>query len=202
MAVQLRITNYAGIPNINFWVVQVADYGYTSPNMALTDTWSYSDWIAGGLPVWVGIYQTGVAIPKYAASNLILPTNWRKYRLEVNTSTLVDEGAVPGAPTPAGLIESTVEYWNPATGAWQSTVPTVPFGSAVGARATFKNTGTVSQSMYLKFTLKRPNGTTKTEYTASPVVLAPNATYWYGITGLSDAAGTWSMVIELNGDLA
>jgi len=200
MSIELRLTNYSGLTGADFWVVEVAAHGYRSPDMALTGTWTYSTWIAGGLPVWVAIYQAGVAIPKYAI-NLIIPQDWRKYRLEVNTSTLVDEGEVPGAPTPQGQI-TLVELWNAVSGNFQSTAPTVPFGALIGAKATMKNNGTVNQAMYLKFTLKRPDGSVRSTFTGPSLVVAPSATDWSGWTDWSDMQGTWTMVIELDGSIS
>jgi len=103
-----------------------------------------------------------------------------------------------------GVIEN-IRYWNPLTQTYVTTAPTnVPFGSLVGVLATMRNTGALSQKMYMKFTLKRPDGSVKSTFdpATSPNTVAPNGTHDMGWTDFADQAGTWTEVIELYGELA
>lgn len=114
----------------------------------------------------------------------------------VNIATVVAAAA-------SGVIEN-IRYYNPATDSYTTTMPTnVPMGSMVGCVATMRNTGSSNQSMYMKFTLKRPDGTVRSvlDLSNNRQTLAPNGTYDQGWKDYADQAGTWSMLIELYGDV-
>jgi len=103
-----------------------------------------------------------------------------------------------------GVIE-TIRFWDPVSQTYVTTAPAnAPFGSLIGVVATMRNTGAVNQRMYMRCTLKRPDGTTKStmDVPTTPVVLAPNATHDAGWTDFCDAAGVWTEVIELYGEAA
>ena len=103
-----------------------------------------------------------------------------------------------------GVIQN-IRYWDPVSQAYVTTAPAnAPFGSLIGVVAEMKNTGTGSQKMYMKFTLKRPDGTVKSTFdpVASPNTVAPNGTWEMGWTDFCDAVGVWTEVIELYGEAA
>lgn len=98
-----------------------------------------------------------------------------------------------------GAIES-IQYWNPVTGAWATSPPSVPFGSLIGVKAAMRNTGAGDQKMNMVFTLRRPDGLNKSFLIAPVVTVAPNGTYEQGWTDFSDVAGAWTELIELYGE--
>lgn len=115
----------------------------------------------------------------------------------VNVATVV-------AAAVLGVIQN-IRYWNPVTQTYAATAPTnAPFGSLIGVIAEMKNTGLQSQKMYMKFTLKRPDGTVKSTFdpVSAPNTVAPNAIWEMGWTDFCDATGVWTEVIELYGEAA
>lgn len=112
----------------------------------------------------------------------------------VNVATVV-------AAAVLGAIEN-IRFWDPVSQTYVTTAPTnAPFGSLIGVVATMRNTGAASQKMYMKFTLKRPDGTVKSGFdpVASPNTVAPSGTWDMGWTDFADVAGVWTEVIELYG---
>jgi hypothetical protein len=76
---------------------------------------------------------------------------------EVDRKTLTV--AVASGPTPQGAISPDIRYWNPETGMFETTVPTVYANQKLGVSVVAQNTGTAPQNMYLVAQFTAPDGT-------------------------------------------
>jgi hypothetical protein len=67
--------------------------------------------------------------------------------------------AVASGPTPQGAISPDIRYWNPETGMFQATVPTVYAHQKLGLSVVATNSGASPQNMYLAAEFTAPDST-------------------------------------------
>lgn len=95
-----------------------------------------------------------------------------------------------------------IKYYNPQTNNWDLTSPpTIQVGQLAGAGATYVNTGQSTLNAYVKYTMKRPDGSVKDTGQTSTFSMSPGAQYTHGMAWYTDNyPGNWTMTIELYGD--
>jgi len=95
-----------------------------------------------------------------------------------------------------------IKYYNPQTNNWDLTSPpTIQVGQLAGAGATYVNTSQSTLNMYVKYTMKRPDGSVKDTGQSSVFTVSPNGQFTHAMAWYTDNyPGNWTMTIELYGD--
>lgn len=135
------------------------------------------------------------------------------YGVKVGTLTQVDEGSwaafiVEAAEVAGEIGGATLHDWTAGELWADSNFPvSIPFGQEVYFGVHARNTGVVDQIMTLTIQLKDPDGIVRAEtvYTPAPPPIAPGESFskqTYSDRVTIDKAGTWTLYIKLEAELA
>jgi len=114
--------------------------------------------------------------------------------------TMTLDVAIVGTAEEAGEIYL-YRFYNPNTGEFQDTPPTVAVGQEAGVVAYFNNTGGQTQNMSLDMVVKAPDGS-ETTLTGGILVTVPGDTLWQVQTWICDQVGTYKVMLILYAELA
>ena len=116
-------------------------------------------------------------------------------RTEIVVATVV----APVAPAPKGAIAE-VRFWNPATGTYQTSGPTILLGERAGVSVYGKNTGIARQNMYMAIRRTAPDGS-QVESSTTTQVLEPGAGGIFELQWVCEQVGSYKGLLFLLGEV-
>ncbi len=120
--------------------------------------------------------------------------------VQIDSHAIVVAGVSPAqAATPTGSF-GTIMFWNPNTGGYQGTAPTITVGQEAGVNAECLNTSAYTQNMYMQFEASDPDGLFGI-LTSTVKAVAPGDKANWSARWTCSKVGNYSVTIYLYGEV-